>query len=169
MKIFIVTLAVLLSCSCREEIQTPFVTGMENKSLVDFNILLPDSTTYFNTSRLPAGKEVIVFYYSPTCPYCRAQMREMLNHVDLYRNAQLCVITSGNSRSDFKSMKEFNDYFKLHKVPNIITGIDTGSVFAQNYKIFSVPLTATFDKEKRLKSVYVGRITGRTLLKIAHP
>jgi peroxiredoxin len=145
--------------------QESFVTGMENKPLVNFNVLLPDSTTYFNTSNLPAEKKVVLFYYSPTCPYCRAQMREMLNHIERYQNVQLCVVTNG----DFKSMKEFNDYFKLQAVPNIITGVDTGSVFARNYQVLSVPFTATFDEQKRLKSAYAGRITGKTLLRITHP
>jgi peroxiredoxin len=165
MKILTIILGVLLFCSCREEIQTPFLTGMESKPLVDFDILLPDSTTYFNTSRLIAGKKIVLFYYSPTCPYCRAQMREMLNHIDRYQNVQLCVITGG----DFKAMKEFGNYFKLQKFPNIITGVDAGAVFAKNYKIVSVPFTATFDAEKRLKSAYLGRMSGKALLRITHP
>lgn len=166
MKIFTAILwGVLLLSACGDDIQEPFITGMEDKPLMNFNVLLPDSTTYFNTSDVPAGKRLVLFYYSTTCPYCRAQMREMLNNIERYQNAQLCVITNG----DFRSMKEFSNYFKLHKVPNIITGVDTGAVFARSYKVLSVPFIATFDEKKRLRSAYAGRITGKTLLKITDP
>lgn len=165
MRGLIAILTIVLFMACRQVNTKPFVTGMENKSMLNFNILLPDSSTYFNTINIKSGKKTLLFYYSPTCPYCRAQMREIVNHISRYKNVQLCVITG----SDFRGMKSFNEYFKLEKYPEIITGIDTGDVLIKKYKAYSVPFTAIFDEDKRLISAYRGRITGRTLLKMALP
>ncbi len=161
----VVILFFLVFSACQEQTQEPFVTGLERKPLSGFNILLPDSVTYFNTTSLQAGKKTILFYYSPTCPYCRAQMREIVNNIEKYRDVQLLVITG----ADFKAMKGFNAYFKLEKYPNVITGIDTGNVMVKIYQAYAVPFTAFFDQRKRLTSAYRGRITGSTLLQIANP
>lgn len=164
MKIQSLMLLALLIFGCKEEVQKPTVTGMENKALLNFNILLPDSSTYFNTGNFTTGKRTILFYYSPTCQYSRAQMREMLNNIERYRDVQLCVFT--NAGAGFKAMSDFNSYFKLGNVPNIITGIDTGQVFAKNYQVFAYPFTAIFDEQKRLKLAFGGRIKGKQLKEI---
>jgi hypothetical protein len=88
-------------------------------------------------------------------------MREILNHINQYKDVQLCVLTWG----DFPAMKEFNTYFNLQKYPNIITGIDTGFVVPKNYGLTAVPFIAAFDGNKRLKTAYLGRITSSALLK----
>jgi thiol-disulfide isomerase/thioredoxin len=157
-------LLIILLLSCKDKGTDPFVTGMEKKPLPDLGILLPDSASYFNTSNIAAGKKVILFFYSPTCPHCRAQMREILKHINQYKDHQLCVLTW----SDFPAMKEFNTYFNLQKYPNIITGIDTGFVVPRIYGITAVPFMAAFDKDKRLKSAYLGRMSSKTLLKAAN-
>lgn len=165
MKKVVLVLFTTLLFSCKEESTKPYVTGMENKSLPDLGILLPDSTTYTNTANIGAGKKVILFFYSPTCPHCRAQMREILNNINQYRDFQLCVLTW----SDFPAMREFNTYFNLQKYPNIITGIDTGFVVPRIYGITAVPFVATFDSEKRLKSAFMGRMPSKTLLRAINP
>lgn len=154
----------IIILACREEPVEATLTGMENKPLPAIDILLPDSSTYFNTANIATGKKVILFYYSSTCPYCRAQMRETLNNIDRFKEEQLCILIGG----DFNSMREFSKYFMLHKYQNIIIGIDTGYIAARNYGIAGVPFTAVFDKNKRLTSAYVGRLTGRKLLEVTH-
>lgn len=158
-------LLIILFLSCKDKSTDPFVTGMENEPLPNLVIMLPDSASYFNTSSIPAGKKVVLFFYSPTCPHSRAQMREILNHINQYRDLQLCVLTW----SDFSAMKEFNTYFNLQKYPNIITGIDTGFVVPSKYGISAVPFMAAFDRNKRLKSAYVGRIPSKTVLRAVNP
>lgn len=162
MKRLTAALIAILFCACREEQLDPILTGMENKPLPAIDILLPDSTTYFNTTKIPTGKKVVLFYYSPTCPYCRAQMRETLNNINKFKEEQLCVLIGG----DFRSMKEFSQYYMLQKYPNVIVGIDTGFIVARNYAIPGVPFTAVFDENKVLKSAYVGRLPKKALINI---
>lgn len=153
--------ALIIFSSCRDENRDPIVTGMENKPLPTFNILLPDSITYFNTANLKVGKKVVLFYYSPSCPYCRAQMREIVNNINRFDGAPICVVTD----AEFNAMKDFIKYFRLDKYSNIIAGRDTGYVVGKKYRIMSIPFTAFFDKDKKLRTAYSGWLTSKTLVK----
>lgn len=151
--------------SCHAGVQKPTVTGFENTPIPSLNLLLEDSTTYINTNNLGKNKKLMIFYFSPSCPYCRAQMREILNNINDFKSIQICAITAG----DFKALKDFSSYFNLRNYPNIIAGLDTGYVMAQKFQITEVPFTAEFSKNKELKAAYFGRITGKTLMNIAIP
>ncbi|WEK35582.1 MAG: redoxin family protein [Candidatus Pseudobacter hemicellulosilyticus] len=152
-----------LSAGCKEDkVQEPYKTGMEGQLLPDIVIQMADSVSYFHTAAATAGKPQLLFYYSPTCPYCRAQMRDMINHLEKWDDHQIYVVTN----ADLASMKKFTDYFKLSQQKGIIYGRDTGSVIAKKYHLMGVPFTATFDENKNLKAAYVGRLNAKSLLSI---
>jgi len=148
---------------CKEEkLQKPYVTGMEGKSLPQFAIQLVDSVSWLRSQDIPHGKPLIIFYYSPKCPYCRAQMRDILNNIESFNDTQLYVLTDAS----LYSIKEFISYFKLNNFPNVIAGRDTGAVILHEYKLRRVPFLASFDKTHKLKVAYEGRLTSHSLLKI---
>lgn len=140
--------------ACQEEKPQIVKTGMEGKPLPAFNIQLLDSTSYIHSENLPEGKNLILFYFKPSCPYCRAQMRDMLNNIERFKDKELCILTN----EDLKSANDFARYFKLNRFNNVIVGRDTGSVVLKTYRILSVPLTAWFDKNRQLKTLYSGRM-----------
>jgi peroxiredoxin len=140
--------------ACQDEKPMHINTGMEGKALPAFNIQLLDSTSYIRSNNLPAGKNLVLFYFKPTCPYCRAQMRDMLNNIEKFKDKELCILTN----EDLKGAKNFARYFKLNRFNNVIVGRDTGAVVLKTYKLQAVPLTACFDKNKQLKALYAGRI-----------
>jgi len=135
---------------------------MEGKPLPEFAIQLLDSVSYLHSKDIPDGKKLIVFYYSPTCPYCRAQMRDMTNNMEKFKDEQLYVLTDAN----ISSIKNFVKYFDLQNYKNVIIGRDTGGVILQNYGLISVPFTALFDKNKNLQVAYTGRTNSNSLLDI---
>jgi peroxiredoxin len=152
----IALLTCILITACREEESLkPYITGMEGKVLPAFNIQLPDSSSFINTDNISKGKEIVVFCYSPTCPYCRAQMRDMVNNIERFQDRQLWIITN----ADLRSMRKFVDYFKLEDYKNMLVGRDTGSVLARTYGLERVPFTGYFNKNKELKVAYSGRMT----------
>lgn len=159
-----IQLAMLVSIfvtACRQNESTkPYITGMEGKPLPEFAIQLLDSVSYLHSKDIPGGKKLIVFYYSPTCPFCRAQMRDMTNNMEKFKDEQLYVLTD----ADLSSIKNFASYFDLEKYQNVVIGRDTGSVIQQKYALMSVPFTASFDKDRSLKIAYVGRINSNSLL-----
>jgi thioredoxin-related protein len=149
--------------ACKEnKITKPYVTGMEGKPLPEFAIQLLDSVSYLHSKDIPGGKKLIVFYYSPTCPYCRAQMRDMTNNMEKFKDEQLYVLTDAN----LSSIKTFVSYFDLQNFKNVTIGRDTAGAILQKYGLISVPFTALFDKNKNLKVAYSGRTNSSSLLDI---
>lgn len=146
--------------ACQEEKPYQVKTGMEGKLLPAFNIQLLDSTSFIHSEDLPKGKNLVLFYFKPTCPYCRAQMRDMLNNIERFKDKQVCVLTN----ESLKGANRFASYFKLNRFNNVIVGRDTGSVVLKTYRSLGVPLTAFFDKNKLLKALYSGRMGPNTFL-----
>jgi len=155
---FLVTIF-LVACFDKASVKT----GLEGKPLPAFNILLPDSLTYFNTASIPAGKPVVLFYFSPVCPYCRAQMTEIIDDMSKLRDMQFYLVTS----FPVPDMRHFYDEYKLGKYPNIIIGKDTANFVADYFEAPYVPYTAVFGKDKKLKKTFVGMIYSRQMKEAA--
>lgn len=150
----------MIFSSCKEEKpQKAYKTGMEGKPLPAFSIQLLDSTSYIHSEEIPANKKMVLFFFSPTCPYCRAQMRDMVNNIEKFKEEQLYILTN----ADLKSTKAFAEYFKLNRLRNVIVGRDTGSVVLITYRQLKVPFTAYFDENKQLKAAYTGRMSINSL------
>jgi len=159
-----IQLALLISVfvtACKQnETDKPYKTGREGKPLPEFAIQLLDSVSYLHSKDIPEGKKLIVFYYSPTCPYCRAQMRDMTNNMEKFKDEQLYILTD----ADLSSIKKFVSYFDLQNYKNVTIGRDTGIVILREYGLINVPFTACFDKNKNLKVAYSGRTNSNSLL-----
>lgn len=146
----ILLLAILAGCYSAE----PEKTGLEGKAMPSFKILLPDSTTYVDTKDIKTGKPVVIFYYSPHCPYSRAQMEEMIEEKDKLENVQLYLVTPVS----FAEMKEFYNHYQLNKYPNIIAGCDYENFVGNYFKVLGYPYTAIYNNEKKLNKAFVGKI-----------
>jgi thiol-disulfide isomerase/thioredoxin len=146
--------------SCMEEEPAKaYKTGMEGKPIPPFAIQLLDSSSFIHSEEIADDKKFVLFYFSPTCPYCRAQMRDMVNNIEKFKDEQLYILTN----ADLKSAKAFADYFKLKRINNVIVGIDTGGVVLSAYRLNTVPFTAYYDKNKLLKAAYNERLTRNSL------
>src|SRR4051812_12438903 len=158
--VFAVLFMSAIFSSCKEEMpQKAYKTGLEGKSIPAFSIQLLDSTSYIHSEAIAGDKKLVVFFFSPTCPYCRAQMRDMVNNIEKFKDEQLYVLTN----ADLTSTKAFADYFKLNGLNNVIVGRDTGSVVLKTYRLRTVPFTAYYDKNKQLKAAYAGRMSSKSL------
>ncbi|OQP68237.1 TlpA family protein disulfide reductase [Niastella populi] len=156
MRLQLVALLIMAAAwlGCQEEKPQQVKTGQEGKPLPSFAIQLLDSTSYIHSDDLSANKNLVLFYFKPTCPYCRAQMRDMLNNMEKFKDKELCILTN----EDLKGAKDFARYFKLNRYKNVIVGRDTGSVVLKTYRVIAVPLTAYYDNNKQLKTFYAGRM-----------
>jgi thiol-disulfide isomerase/thioredoxin len=147
-------LIVLLGqCGCREK-EVPLRTGMEGKPIPAFNLLLADSTTYFNTANIPTGKQIVLYYFSPSCPYCKAQMTEIIADIKSLKDIQFYIFTS----STFAAFKNFYKRFKLDAYPNIVAGVDYEGFFQDYYKVTGVPYLALYKHNKTLAQVFDRKI-----------
>jgi hypothetical protein len=145
--------------ACQQEKPKVYTTGMEGKQIPAFAIQLLDSTSFIQSANLAPGKGFVLFYFSTTCPYCRAQMRDMVNNIEKLKGEQLCLLT----HDKLSSINAFANYFKLKQLNNVTVGRDTGGVFFNTYQLMTVPFTAYFDKNNLLKVAYMGRMPTRSL------
>ena len=145
--------------SCIE--RKPIITGHEGQSLPSFNLLLPDSSTYFNTASIPEGQPVVLFYISPRCPYCRAQMEDIVDNIESMKDVQFYVFTP----YPFREMKGFYKHYGLDKYPNISMGRDYTNFFGKYFETTIAPYTAIYKKDKTLKNAFKGKINTKQIIK----
>jgi thiol-disulfide isomerase/thioredoxin len=149
--ITVIALAYFVGCSPHK----PPKTGLEGKLIPSVNLLLADSSSHFNTNSIPNGRYFVIFYFSPHCPYCRAQMTEMLAKSNELKDVQIYAATFGK----FKNFKAFCDEFKLNQYKNITAGLDCTDSIGRYFKLKGIPFTAVYDSQKKLSQAFAGRIS----------
>ncbi|MBO9570838.1 MAG: redoxin family protein [Chitinophagaceae bacterium] len=158
--LFCITVA-LAACFAGEA--EPQKTGKEGKPLPNFVVQLPDSISFLNTQKLQDNTPLAVFYFSPACPHCRAQVTEMIDDMDRLKDIQLLFITA----YPYNHMKRFYEQYDLKKYPNIIIGSDTANFISSYFGITGVPYTAIYDKHKRLTKAFLGKIYSSQIINAA--
>jgi hypothetical protein len=141
----------------------PEKTGLEGQIIPSFKLLLLDSTTYLDTKNISSGKPIVLLYIGPHCPYSHLQMEEILDEMGKLKNINFIVFTNW----PFTDMQEFHTHYQLNKHPNITTGIDSKSFFANHFKAPGVPYMAIYGKNKKLIKVFAGRIFANQIKKVA--
>lgn len=155
---FIIVLIYLPACIERPSMRT----GMEGSVVPSFNLLLLDGKR-FNTSSIPAGKPIVLFYFTPNCPFCRAQMKEIVDEIESLRGIIVCAITTG----PYSDARKFYDYYKLARYRNIIVAGDLEFYFEKYFKIDRVPYLVIYDEERKMKQAILGKTDVRILKDIA--
>jgi protein-disulfide isomerase len=153
MKNILIPLLLTAISSCSNN-PSALKTDLEGKSLPSFNFLLMDSTTQMNTNSIPYGKPFVLFFFSPYCPYCRAQTEQMIADMNVLSNIQFYFL----SPFPFAPVKKYYAHYGLKKYANIILGQDYKNYIGSYFNANEVPYMALYDKEKRLKKVYIGNV-----------
>jgi uncharacterized membrane protein YphA (DoxX/SURF4 family) len=138
-------------------------TGLEGKPIPSVNLLLGDSITILNTKDISAGKPIIIIELSPYCPHCKAEITDILHHIDYFKDAKIYLITAFS----YKDLTALSNNFQLEKYANIQTGIDSGGAFMSYYKASVVPYTAIYDNQKKLVRAMSGRADINSLIRFA--
>ncbi len=125
----------------------------------DFNILLLDSLSYFNTASIKPGKSSLVFYFKPSCPYCRMETRRIIDNIEDIKDVNVCFV----SMAPLSELKKYSNEFGLFKYPNINIGVDTGFAVAEYFKPISVPYLAFYNRNKVFEIAFMGAISYKQL------
>jgi len=137
-------------------------SSLKGKPLPSFNILLPDSITLLNTNAIPTGKTTIIIGFSPTCPHCEAEIKDIIHNMDRLDKNDFILVTP----YAFKEMKYFVTRLGLNKYKNITTGMDSTNIFLSYFKSSSVPYTAIFNKQKMLMGIVEGQTNAEIINQI---
>lgn len=158
--IILFCVTVLLACNAR---RPAIKTGFEGKPLPAFDLLLNDSTTVMNTGSIPAGKPIVLIYFSPRCPFCRAQMDGIVKDIAELKDIRFYIFTTW----PFREMKDFYKHYRLDKYPNISVGVDYNNFFSDRFKITGVPYMAIYRKDKKLNEAFMGNINSQQIKEVA--
>jgi hypothetical protein len=123
-------------------------------TLPSFNISLMDSISNFNTQNIPTGKEIVLFYFSPDCPFCLAQIKDIILDIHSFRNVDFYFF----SNFPYRQVYNFYNRYQLNKYKNITVGQDRKSFFRTYYQTTQVPYMAFYNKKKQLKKLVAGRV-----------
>jgi hypothetical protein len=162
MKATIIPLAITLLVGCYGR-QPSIKTGKEGKPLPSLTLLLMDSISHMSTNKIPDEKPVIVFLFSPRCPYCRAQTEEIIENIKSLTDLQFYFL----SAFPFSFVKSYFTHYQLGKYPNIIVGQDDKMDFSNYYQAQGVPYIAVYGKDKLLKQAFMGKVSINVLKNIA--
>lgn len=153
----------LLVCATGCFGKKPVKTAHKGESIPAFSLFLADSSTYFNTANLPAGRPVVFFYFGPGCPYSRAQMDEIIKDMKEFKETQFVIFTT----SPFDEMKWFYRNYHLDKYPNVIIGIDYTNFFIKYFDVKGVPFLAVYNGKRILKEAFAGQTPVKQLRSVA--
>ena len=161
-KILLYALVVVCISGCYG--RTPVITtGLEGKSMPSFELLLLDSTTHFNTFSIPQGKPVVFFSFATWCPYCKAQLKDLISEIENLKDIQFLMLTT----SKYSELKLFYEHYKIYDYSNIIMGIDQSYFFAGYFNTNAVPFFAIYGKDRKLKQVLKGQSSINLIKEIA--
>lgn len=118
-------------------------------------LLKADSASYFTKDELPKKKPVLLIVFSPDCEHCKQATRELVQHIDRFKNIQIVMATM----MPFGMMTAFIKEYGLERFPNITVGKDKEYFLPYYYKMKSLPFLGFYNKKKELITVFEGSMT----------
>lgn len=139
-----------------KKIYVPAVaTGHEGRILPSIEILLPDGKTHIDISKMPMQRPFVLFYFSPTCPYCQEEMKEIIDNMTHLSKIDFYIITP-YAYSEMMSFYNKND---LKRFKNIVVGVDYKFSMARYLNPRIIPYLAIYNRQRVLKVAFQGVLT----------
>jgi len=141
----------------------PQKTGKEGKPLPSFSLLQMDSTSWLHSRDIPEGKPFVLFYFSPYCPYCRAETKKIVEDMEMLKDIHLYFVSS----FPLAAVKSYYTEFKLKKYPNITFCLDSANYVMEYFEVPGFPFLAIYGKDKKLNKTFLGKMYSSQLKKVA--
>lgn len=155
----ILLLAILLGSLLACTRQAPKKEGDEitvvGQRMPSFDILLNDTVTKLNTTNIPEGQPVVLFFFGPDCPYCQNFTRNLTEHIDELKDIRFYMVSVASPHD----IQHYDTLFSLNKYKNIVLGRDVKGYFISNYKAPGYPYMAVYDKHKKFKQIIIGGVS----------
>lgn len=150
-------LFLLFSCSERPKINAE----LEGKPMPSFDIKSLDSTSLVRSTDIPVGRPVVLFYFSTSCPYCRAQTNELIKKMDVLKHISFYLVTN----ESFVEMRHYEQKFNIRRFSNVVVAQDYTGFLESYFKINKVPYMAIYNKNKKLVRSFLGKVSISTITK----
>ena len=116
-------------------------------------IKVPDSTKFVKAD-LITKKPVIIMVFSPDCDHCTHEVKEIIAHMDLFKNTQILLI----AHLDFHYLKTFYQDYHIADYPNISLGRDFSYFFGTFFKIKYLPAIFVYNKKGKFVQAFDGSV-----------
>jgi thiol-disulfide isomerase/thioredoxin len=158
--LYIIVVVFLTGCFGKKP---SFKTGQEGKPLPAVDLLLTDSVSHLNTQKIPVGKPFVIIYFSTECPFCRALTNDIIDDMDELSNIQFYFV----STFPIKDIKAYCNEYHLQNFSNITVAWDHEMFFNKYLNAPGIPVIAIYNKDKKLKKVFIGRVNTNLIKDIA--
>ncbi|MBO9204649.1 MULTISPECIES: TlpA family protein disulfide reductase [Niastella] len=155
--IIIFCMVIIAGCYSKK----PKSTTLTGKIMPPISLLGFDSTTVFHTDSIKTGKPTLLFYFAASCPFCRAETRMLISDKQPLSDFNIVMVCV----SKFSEFKKFYSKFDLQNHRSIQAGVDANDSFKNYFATTQVPYLVIYDKNKKLKCIYLGKTSPATIKK----
>jgi len=139
--------------------QAPDTTSyLSNKNIPPISLIQGDSSLFTNKD-IPAGKPVVIIYFSPECGHCQLTAQEIKNNIDSVKDAFFVWV----SYFPVPEIKDFAIKYKLAQYDNFKFGRDPKYAIPSFYKVKFTPFMAVYNTNGRLMQTFDQGTTPETL------
>jgi thioredoxin-related protein len=168
-QLFLIVLLFVVGNRATAQVATPALVQADSlpylkyPTLPAFNILLPDSSTIFNTYNIPKGRPVVLMLFDPDCSHCKKLTQAITTGIDSLKGMRFYLVTANHS---MQAIKKYSEDFQLSKYGNIeAIGRDYEFFFTSFYGVRSVPAIAIYDSKKKIVKLIDAHVTIEELYK----
>ena len=113
-----------------------------------YNLRSVADSVLFTKADLKKKRPVIIMIFSPDCDHCIHATENLLANINLYRKAQIIMVSS----LSYKSIQKFYNDLKLVQYPNIKVGYDKDRFLSSFYEVRNFPSIFLYDKKGNFKA-----------------
>jgi len=143
MKRIIIAIALVIGFQ-NADAQTDTVPAYKKFKVIPvFTIMSAPDSIKFTKNDLAKKKATVVMLFNPDCDHCQHATKDLIEHIDLFKDAQIIMVSSMN----FSHIKKFYQDYKIADHPNITMGRDGAYFLGTYYKIKNYPSIFVYDKK----------------------
>lgn len=156
--ITLISLSFLLFSCYSRSLDKRDIIGNE---LPAYKFLGLDSSKVYETKDLFKGNRVVLFYFTPSCPYCRAMINEIREKIKPTEKLKIYFI----SNSPIQELRNYEQENKLYDSMGMKILHDNEGLLIDYFGIKGVPFIAIFNEENKLINTIDGKSSYTDILK----
>ncbi|MDR0793482.1 MAG: thioredoxin family protein [Chitinophagaceae bacterium] len=153
--IFILSMFIMVSGAVHAQTKINNAPYTKDSSLLDFKLILPDSSVFTKAS-LRKNKPVIIVYYNPDCSHCQATAAAFQKKMsNLSKDVQMLWVTY---LAPFDEIISFEKQYGFDKYKNIHFGKDADYIIPSFFQIEYTPFVAAYNKDWQLVKTWQSHV-----------
>lgn len=124
--------------------------------LPPLQVLLPDSTSFYTKSNVPAHTPVLYMLFDPGCSHCQHETEDLVAHKDDFNDIQIVMVAM--PRVSFAEINAFVAKYKVDELKHVVIGKDVLYFMPSFYPLHNFPFLALYDKKGKIITITEGTV-----------